>query len=105
MAKYELTPTQKKALRREGHVNIIRNSRKVRVTPSMLKVRKSIPPKRHPRPKKKAVNVDYISRRYGPDLHILRCICPECGTEFPNDEFLEDNGRFYCPACDQELLM
>jgi hypothetical protein len=35
MAKYELTPKQSQELRERGSVQIIRNGRKIRVTPSM----------------------------------------------------------------------
>lgn len=37
MAQYELTTKQKQALHKEGHVNIVRNGKQVRVTPSMVK--------------------------------------------------------------------
>ena len=41
MAQYELTTKQKQALRKEGHVSITRNGKQVRVTPSMVKGRRS----------------------------------------------------------------
>ena len=39
MAQYELTTKQKATLKKQGYVNIVRNGRTIRVTPSMVKGR------------------------------------------------------------------
>lgn len=54
MAQYELTTKQKAEVRKTGHVNITRNGKQVRVTPSMVKKASPSPAKRATRGKVKA---------------------------------------------------